>query len=87
MAENHDSHFSAPMLTKAHWRKPRNVSSFILETCWMENITRWQTTEGIWQHFQQRLGRLPLQTEIKVANAKPDSSCCLFIEVMSWRKL
>lgn len=83
MAKNQDNHFNAPKVTKAHWKKPRNVSSFTLETCWMENITGWKTREGIWQHFQQRLGELLLQIEIKVANSKPDSLSCLFVELMS----
>lgn len=78
MAKNHDDHFSAPIVTKAHWRKPGHVSSFTVETYWTANITRWHTGE----HFQQRLG-LPLQVEIKVDSAKPDSSCHLFIELMS----
>lgn len=75
MAKSHDNHFDAPTVTKARWKKPSRVSSFTVEAGWMENITRWQTTEGIWQHFQQRLGQLPLQTE----SAKPDScvSCLL----------
>lgn len=60
------------MVTKARWRKPSYVSRFTLETCRMENITRWQTVEGM---CQQRLGLLPLQIEIKIVNA--NEACLL----------
>lgn len=34
MAGNHDNHFSAAVVTEAHWKKPSNVSSFL----------RWRTS-------------------------------------------
>lgn len=39
MAEN-DNHFDAPVVTKAHWKKPNRVSSFTADTCWMGNVTQ-----------------------------------------------
>ena len=75
MAKNHHSHFSAPVVTKAHWKKPSHVSSFDVETCGIEDITRWQTAEGIWQRSQQRLGRLPYKVRLKLQNLTAHVAC------------
>lgn len=32
MARNNDNSFYAPVVTKAHWKKPNHVSSFTLDT-------------------------------------------------------
>lgn len=37
MADSHETHFNAPLVTKAHWIKPGSVSIFTWETCRMKS--------------------------------------------------
>ena len=71
MADSHETHFSAPLVTKARWIKPGNVSIFTWETCRMKSSLDSTLYKEVVSLFSRGLNN---SLSKRNANAEPDSS-------------